>query len=132
MFSVDLSTTERGGLTVAVLRGELDVADAASVAAALSAAAERARVVIVDLAGLEFMDSSGAAALAKTARHARQGGGDLRLAAAQQPVLRVLAITRLGGSFSLHAGVDEAASRRGPVPGGAVLRPGLPVAEADL
>jgi anti-sigma B factor antagonist len=132
MFSVDLSTTERGGLTVAVLRGELDVADAASVAAALSAAAERARVVIVDLAGLEFMDSSGAAALAKAARHARQGGGDLRLAAAQQQVLRVLAITRLGGSFSLHAGVDEAASRRGPVPGCAVLRPGLPVAEADL
>jgi anti-anti-sigma factor len=127
MFSADLSISERGGLTVATLRGELDVADAASVAAALSAAAERARVVIVDLAGLEFIDSSGAAALAKAARHARQGGGDLRLAAAQQQVLLVLAITRLGGSFSLHAGVDEAASRPGQSPAAVVLRPGVPV-----
>jgi anti-sigma B factor antagonist len=113
MFSVDLSISERDGLTVATLRGELDVADAASAAAALEVAAEGARMVIVDLAGLEFIDSSGAAALAKAARHARQGGSDLLLAAAHQQVLRVLALTRLTGAFSLHAGVDEAASSLG-------------------
>jgi anti-anti-sigma regulatory factor len=56
MFSVDLSTSERGGLTVVTLRGELDVAGAASVAAALTAATESARTVIVDLAGLAFTD----------------------------------------------------------------------------
>jgi anti-sigma B factor antagonist len=127
MFSVDLSTTERGGLTVAVLRGELDVADAASVAAALAAAAEGARMVIVDLAGLAFIDSSGVAALASAARRARLGGSNLLLAAAQQQVLRVLALTRLTGAFSIHAGVDEAASSQGQsqaaVPGAA--RPGL-------
>jgi hypothetical protein len=47
MFSVDLSTSERGGLTVVTLRGELDVADAASVAVALTAATESARTGIV-------------------------------------------------------------------------------------
>jgi anti-sigma B factor antagonist len=123
MFSVDLSTSERDGLTVAVLRGELDVADAASVAAALAVAAEGARTVIVDLAGLAFIDSSGAAALASAARRARLGGSDLLLAAAQQQVLRVLALTGLAGAFSLHAGVDEAAGSQGQprtaVPGAA-------------
>jgi anti-anti-sigma factor len=83
------------------------------VAAALSAAAESAQTVIVDLAGLAFIDSSGVAAPASAARHAREGGGDLLLAAAQQQVLRVLALTRLAGAFSLHAGVDEAANSAG-------------------
>jgi anti-anti-sigma factor len=123
MFSVDLSTGERDGLTVATLRGELDVADAASVAAALAKAAQNAQIVVADLAGLEFIDSSGAAALAAAARHARRGGGDLLLAAAQEQVLEVLALTRLAGAFSFYAGVDEAASSlspaRGAVPGSA-------------
>lgn len=115
MFSVDLSTSQRDGVTVATLRGELDVADAASVAAALAVAAENARMVIVDLAELEFIDSSGVAALAEAARQARQGGSDLLLAAARQQVLRVLTLTRLAGAFTLHAGVDEAASNLGQV-----------------
>jgi anti-anti-sigma factor len=129
MFSVDLRISERDGLTVATLRGELDVADAASTAAALAVAAEGARMVIVGLAGLEFIDSSGAAALAKAARHARQGGSDLLLVAGQQEVLRVLALTRLTSAFSLHAGVDEAASSLGqsrvavPKPARTAFRP---------
>ena len=75
MFSVDLDVSERGGETVVTLRGELDVADAASVASALAAAAEGARTVIVDLGGLGFIDSSGVAALAcwRAARPARRG-----------------------------------------------------------
>jgi anti-sigma B factor antagonist len=112
MFSVDLDISEHGGLTVATLRGELDVADAASVAVALAASAEGARTVVVDLAGLEFIDSSGVAALASAARRARRLGGDLRLAAPGQQILQVLAMTRMSGSFALHAGVDEAASSR--------------------
>jgi anti-sigma B factor antagonist len=44
---------------------------------------------------LEFMDSSGVAALVRGRKHARHAGGDLLLAAPQQQVLRVLAITRI-------------------------------------
>ena len=87
----------------------------------LAAAVAREPGVIVDLAGLEFIDCSGVAALARGRRHARQAGGDLLLAAPQQRVLRVLAITRLVGEFSVHASVEEAAgsagrSRREAVP----------------
>jgi anti-anti-sigma regulatory factor len=66
---------------------------------------------IVDLAGLEFIDSSGVAALARGRDLARQAGGELLLAAPQQQVLRVRTLTRLGDAFPLHATVAEAAGR---------------------
>lgn len=125
MFSVDLSTRvdpstrEPDGPVVVALLGELDVMDAASVVAQLSALAARGRVIIADLAGLEFIDSSGLAALVRVRRNARHAGGDLLLAAPQRPVLRVLAVTRLIDMFSVHAGVVEAV--------GAAARPKAPL-----
>jgi anti-sigma B factor antagonist len=110
MFSVNLSTRECGGHVIVALRGELDIADAVGVAAALAVVAARNLDIVVDLAGLEFIDSSGVAALARGRKHARQAGGDLVLAAPQQQVLRVLTLTRLAEVFLVHASVDEAAS----------------------
>ena len=108
MISMDLSTSERDGRVVVALRGELDIADAASVAAALAAVAASQPEIIIDLSFLEFIDSSGVAALARGRKLARRAGGDLLLAAPQQQVLRVLAVTRLIEVFSVHASVDEA------------------------
>ena len=109
MASVDLNTRKCGGRVVVTLCGVLDVLDAVSVAAALVAVAAQEPEIIVDLAGVEFMDSSGVAALVCGRKHAWHAGGDLLLAAPQQQVLRVLAITRLIDVFSVHASVDEAA-----------------------
>ena len=109
MISVDLSTSECDGKVVVALRGELEMADAASVAAALAAVAARQPEIIVDLSLLEFIDSSGVAALARGRKLARHAGGDLLLAAPQHQVLRVLVLTRLIEVFSVQASVDEAA-----------------------
>ncbi len=121
MVSMDLSTRESDGQAVVGLRGELDIADAASVDAALVAVAARAAEIIVDLAGLEFIDASGVAALVLARVQARRAGGDLLLAAPQDQVLRVLAVIRLAEVFSVHASVEAAAggaacSRRAAVP----------------
>jgi anti-sigma B factor antagonist len=113
MFSVDLSTSEYGGHVVVALRGELDIAGAAGVAAVLAAVAARKPEIVVDLAGLEFIDSSGVAALARGRQHARHAGGDLLLAAPRQQVLRVLTLTRLIDVFPVHVSVEEAASSAG-------------------
>jgi anti-sigma B factor antagonist len=125
---VDLSSSGCDGLVVVALRGELDVADAANVVAALAAVAAREREIIVDLAGLEFIDSSGVAALVRVRKQARHAGGDLLLAAPSLQVLRLLALTRLIDVFSVHASVELAAdaaecSRRAtaPVAGRAVI-----------
>jgi anti-sigma B factor antagonist len=108
MPSVDLSTREWDGHVVVALRGELDLADAASVAAALTEVVARAPQIIVDLAALEFIDSSGVAALAHGRRQARLAGGDLVLAGPRQQVLKVLVITRLADAFSIRASVAAA------------------------
>jgi anti-sigma B factor antagonist len=109
MCSVYLSTRDSESRMVVELRGDLDVTDAASIAHALITAAARDREIIVDLAGLEFMDSSGLAALVLARRHARQAGGDLVLAGPQRQVLRILTSTRLIDVFSVLARVEDAA-----------------------
>ena len=103
MFSMDFTTPGCGGSAVVALRGELDVAYADAVAARLTEAAARDRVLIVDLAGLDFIDSTGIAALARARAHARQAGGDLLLAAPQRRVQRILEITWLTDGFGVHA-----------------------------
>jgi anti-sigma B factor antagonist len=129
MFSTHLSTRRCDSHTVVALCGELDIADAAAVAAALTAIAASEPAIIVDLAGLEFIDSCGVAALVRGRRQARLAGGDLRLAAPRQQVARVLAMTRLPEAFSVHATEAEAEEAvreagtlpRQPYPGAGVL-----------
>jgi len=116
MFSVDLTTRQYDGHVVVALCGELDLVDAGSVAAALAEAAVGVPEIIVDLAALEFIDSSGVAALAYGRRQARRAGSDLMLAAPQQQVRKILAITRQADPFCIHASVAEAAGSAGSSP----------------
>jgi anti-sigma B factor antagonist len=109
MFSMDLCAPGCGDAVVVALRGELDVADAA--------AAADDQVLVVDLAGLKFIDSSGVAALARARAHARLTGGDLLLAAPQRQVMRLLAATRLTDVFGIHAcAAGHAGLPRTPAP----------------
>jgi anti-sigma B factor antagonist len=126
MAIVEFSTRRCNGQLVVCLGGELDVAAAATVAAALVQVAVLARQVIMDLEGLEFIDSSGLAALVRARKHAKQAGGDLLLAAPQRQVLRVLAITRLTEVFPVHACVEDAAGLRVRSPAGAAPVPTSP------
>jgi anti-sigma B factor antagonist len=108
MFNVDLSTREWDDHVIVTLRGELDVRDAADAAGALAAVTARQPRVIIDLGA-----SSGLAALVRARQHARHAGGDLILAAAQQPVLRVPSVTRLLDVFAVHPSVEDAVCTAG-------------------
>jgi anti-sigma B factor antagonist len=123
MFSVDLVVRECDEHVIVTLRGELDLADARDVAAALTAAASGREKTIVDLAGLEFIDCSGTAALARAQSRIRRNGGNLLLAAPRPRVLKVFKLSRLIEPASVHASVAQATGvgrpgcgsvRRGP------------------
>jgi anti-sigma B factor antagonist len=112
MFSMDLGSGRSGGCVVA-LHGELDLVDASVVAAALGLVATYEPRIIVDLAGLEFIDASGVAALSRGRQHARDAGGDLLLAAPRRQVRVILAIIWAADGSPLHASVTEAAASAG-------------------
>lgn len=110
MFSMDLGTSRACGHVVVALHGELDLVDAPAVAAGLRVVAAREPRIIVDLAGLEFIDASGVAALSRGRGHARNAGGDLLLAAPQRQVRVVLAILWEARGAGLHSSVAQAAA----------------------
>ena len=123
MADIAVSSSRCPGYVVVALSGELDIADAARVAHGLSAPAGGARI-IVDLAGLAFIDCSGAKALVSAWERARQAGGDLVLAAPQEPVARLLALTDLIELLPVFGTVKEAANGASRHPSPDSLAPG--------
>jgi anti-sigma B factor antagonist len=108
MVNIDLSSVVRDGHAVVGLRGELDVNDAAGVTVALAGVADAHSDIIVDLTALDFIDCCGLWALTRVREQASRAGGALLLAAPQQLVVRVLALTGLADVFSVHASVAKA------------------------
>jgi anti-anti-sigma factor len=111
MFNVELSVGDFDDHAVVALCGELDLFDAPAVATHLIAAvAAYGPSIIVDLAGLKFIDSCGLEVLVRALRWTREGGGDMFLAAPQQQARRVLEITGLIDVFSVYPSVEQAVS----------------------
>ena len=75
MFSTELSTRSCDGYAVVALRGELDLADAADVAAELTAVAAREPGIIVDLAGLRVLIVDDNPALRREIRRQLESAG---------------------------------------------------------
>ena len=122
MAIVGLGTRDYRGHVVAALQGELDIVDAASVIAVLTAAAAGNPRIVVDLAALEYIDCHALGALGRLRAQARQAGGDLLLAAPHGPVRRLLDLTGLIGVFAVHASVDEAVLAAGCSPAAVTAR----------
>jgi anti-sigma B factor antagonist len=116
MFNVELSVADHGGHAVVALSGELDLADAPAVASQLMRAAAVCGPIIVDLAGLTFIDCCGLRILERVRQWTRDRGGDLSLAAPQHRVREVLRVTGLTDVFSVYPSVDQAVAGLGLAP----------------
>jgi anti-sigma B factor antagonist len=64
--------------------------------------------VVVDLAGVQFVDSEGLSALLSLARTVHERGGELRFASPSPAVERLFRITRLYFVFETYASREEA------------------------
>jgi anti-anti-sigma factor len=94
---------------VVELHGDLDISGIGDLAAALSGRLVRPPGVILDLAGLDFLDCSALWSLVQWRQVARQAGGDLVLAAPRGIVLRLLTLTGLSDVFTVYVSVQGAA-----------------------
>jgi anti-anti-sigma factor len=92
-----------------VLQGRLNAVHAADVKKRIKdSVAEKRNLIILDLNGVEFMDSSGLAALVTGLKATRDAAGYLRLLGANKQVLSVLKLTRLDRVFELYDDLDAA------------------------
>ncbi|GAA3257142.1 STAS domain-containing protein [Streptomyces lavendulae] len=105
-FAVAVSRMD--GVTVLTLAGELDHDTAAPLREALEAALAPGGRMVVDMAGLDFCDSTGLNALLHARLSVQEAGGRLELAGLSGPVARMFRITGADGVFPVHTDVARA------------------------
>ena len=87
---------------IAVPGPRLDAAGAEDFKAAMREVIDGgATQVVLDLSGIEFIDSSGLGALVASLKHMGDRGR-LELAAPRDPVMKVLRLTRMNAVFTIH------------------------------
>jgi anti-sigma B factor antagonist len=97
------------GATVVSAAGELDIHTAPELQDALDAPTRTAgRRVIVDLAEVPFVDSTGISVLVVALKHVREAEGSLDVVVTSPRVLKVLALTGLDVVIPVHATREEA------------------------
>jgi anti-anti-sigma factor len=111
MADLGIEVVRRGPERALRLTGELDVSVCERVVAALRRLEdERPRVLVIDLSGLDFMDSTGARLLVEADSRARAEDRNLLVVAGSAGPRRVMDLLRLGDRLTI---VDEAPGSAG-------------------
>lgn len=103
------------GWRVLVVAGELDIDTVPVLAARFDADVTGAHAVL-DLSGLQFMDSTGLALVLEWHRRLADAGGQLRIASVQGPVRRLFELADVAEVLSLHETVDLAVQASADTP----------------
>ncbi|MDL1896359.1 STAS domain-containing protein [Anaerolineae bacterium CFX7] len=105
---MDLKTDKRDDVAVLAVSGSLDALSAPELADTISSQLDAGSVKLVaDLAQLDYTSSAGLRVLLNGVKAARQKGGDLRLAAVQPNVKKVL---DLSGFMSIMKSFPDVAA----------------------
>jgi anti-sigma B factor antagonist len=99
---LDISLEESGDRAVCRLAGELDALNAPRLRALLLEQVEEDRDAVIDLAGLQFIDSSGLGVLVGALKRYQAAGHRLSLRAPTPSLKRVLDMTGLAGAFTIE------------------------------
>ena len=106
-----LDVSERNGYAILSVRGEVDVYTAPKFRERLiELVSEGKHRIVVDLEGVEFLDSTGLGVLVGGLKRLRSHDGDLLLVCTQGRILKVFEITGLTKVFAIHDTVDDAVS----------------------
>jgi anti-sigma B factor antagonist len=104
-----LDVTERGGWVVLSVRGEVDVYTAPRFRERLiELVSEGHHRIVVDLEGVDFLDSTGLGVLVGGLKRLRSNEGELVLVCTKSRILKVFEITGLTKVFAIHDSVDAA------------------------
>ena len=109
----------RAPVVVVTMPAEIDVTNADRIGGELSAAiAGGAGIVVADMTGTRFCNSSGISMLVLAHRQAAANGAELRLVVLSAAVLRALKLVRMDCLLPIYPSLDAAlTSEAGPEPG---------------
>jgi anti-sigma B factor antagonist len=101
--------SEIAGWTVVNVFGEVDVATAPDLRGLLIRLVGEGKTrLVLDLEGVDFLDSTGLGTIISVLKRARTHGGDLRLVATQARITRLFEITGLDRAVPLLPDLDTA------------------------
>jgi anti-sigma B factor antagonist len=106
---MELSVSERKPAHVVTVVGSIDALTSADFSSFVSGQIERGQNrLVVDLSQVDYMSSAGLRAILAVLKEARQLGGDLRLAAAQPGVEKILKLSGFLTILKFYTSVEEA------------------------
>ncbi len=102
------AVTEERGRSIVALEGAVDLESSPEVRALLLERVGAGRPVLVDMARVTYIDSSGIASLVEAFQLARKLGSEFGLVRVSDAALRVLQLARLETVFAIHETLAEA------------------------
>ena len=105
----DLTVTDHHNCAVLAVTGEVDVATAPQLRQeAVRLAASGHTNLVIDLSGVDFLDSTGLGVIVGVLKRVRTHGGELAVAGAENHVRKVFEITRISDIVPMYATADDA------------------------
>lgn len=105
---MDITTSDSAAGTVVAVTGELDVFTAPALEQELQRCIEGGKAdIVVDLTGVDFLDSTGLGVMVKALKWAREAGGGLRVVATEERITKVFTITGLDEVMQLSGSVEN-------------------------
>ena len=106
---MDITHKTVGIVHVAGLVGRFDAHETQAISAWFKEQMDAGNIhLVVNLSGVNFIDSTALSALVQGLKHCREKGGNLHLCSLQQPVRVIFELTRLDKAFSIFATEEEA------------------------
>lgn len=104
-----LETRNENGWAVLQVRGEVDLYTSPQLRDGITELLDQgANRIVIDLSGIEFMDSTGLGVLVVGLKRAKERDGEFALVCREGSVQKILSITGLDKVFSIHGSVAEA------------------------
>jgi anti-sigma B factor antagonist len=111
---METSVDQRGDVITVHISGSVDGLTADNLLYVFSSEVEAGHhKLVADFGDVDYTSSAGLRVLLGTLKHARSGGGDLRLAAPNPEVLKVLNLSGFTGILSVFDTVDDAVASFG-------------------
>jgi anti-sigma B factor antagonist len=114
---LELETSQREGIAVLALRGEIDVYTAPRMRQAIVDLVDAGSLnIVVDMDKVDFLDSTGLGVLVEGLKRVKTRNGTISLVITQDKILKIFDITGLNKAFPIHGSLEDALKE--PVAGG--------------